>query len=403
MININIKIAKNVKFTTAAVGCFLRLPLTRHNLAYASLLARMQMNASLYYPTIQKQQALFANLYDLQFEIVPQLFGREIILSYLANFIEPSQVLDPDYHYETIVRQLALVIEHPSFAQDLLTFSQKQLLAEYQEIMAEPANFALDRFFKIWYQKTPDFADDFVGPVAEIKAATSAKLANFAVNLRDLPLTIVGVAENVPLMTQLVHRLFRQAGLLKVFKQNNLDIMAPSLKISRCEEQHNGQAQLYLGYGCPHLKPQEQITAAVVAQYLAGNQSSKLFSRVREQLGAAYAVEATSFVHNSLFLINMGLAPQQISTAKKIVEQELKKIKAKEIDPLLLRKAKKALANAYLLGQDRISFQLGQMLRQQLLPGYKEFDRLDAINKVSPAKMATFAKSLFLNESYVLK
>ena len=72
MLNINVAIEKNEKFTTANLGCFLRFPLTKHNLAYASLLAKMQMNASLFFPRISSQETAFKNLYDIQFEVVPQ-------------------------------------------------------------------------------------------------------------------------------------------------------------------------------------------------------------------------------------------------------------------------------------------------------------------------------------------
>lgn len=48
-------IIKNEKFSTAALVFSLRMPLTGHNLAYASLLARMQMNASASYPTLSEQ------------------------------------------------------------------------------------------------------------------------------------------------------------------------------------------------------------------------------------------------------------------------------------------------------------------------------------------------------------
>lgn len=61
MLTTNIAIRKNKKFTTAAIGCFLRLPLTKHNLAYASLLARIQMNSSLSYPSLALQQKDWQN------------------------------------------------------------------------------------------------------------------------------------------------------------------------------------------------------------------------------------------------------------------------------------------------------------------------------------------------------
>ena len=103
----NITIRKNKKFTTAALGCFLRLPLTSHNLAFASLLSRLQSNTSMLYPQIAEQTRRLADLYDLQLDIMPQLFGKEIILTYYANFVEPTEVLDPEYVCQEIIQTIS--------------------------------------------------------------------------------------------------------------------------------------------------------------------------------------------------------------------------------------------------------------------------------------------------------
>ena len=42
----NIRIDHNLKFKTATLGCFLRLPLDKKTLALANILACMQSNAS---------------------------------------------------------------------------------------------------------------------------------------------------------------------------------------------------------------------------------------------------------------------------------------------------------------------------------------------------------------------
>lgn len=404
MLTINTAIDENKKFSTASIGCFLRLPLTKHNLAYASLLARMQMNASLYFPSIRKQQDHLSELYDLQFEVQPQLFGKELVLSYLANFVEPLELLDPDYTYGKIIETLALIIQHPSFDETLLDFSRKQLLADYQEIMAEPSNIALDRFFKLWYQNDPDYAENFMGPVDEIKMATSGQMQRFSNNLRSVPTTILGFARDQKLLNHLIQQEFKQAGLLKEFMINGLTIPAPKLELEQSDQRGNLQAQLMIGYGYHSgLDYRQQVAGMVLAQYLAGDPSSKLFSKIREELGAAYAVEANNFANNSLFLINAGLDPTKVEEAKAIITTEIEAVGAGKIDLELLKKAKKALVNIQLIGHDQQNWQLAQSLRNQLFPGYSEFDRLEAIKKVTAVQLRNFTQNLFLNESYVLK
>lgn len=404
MLTLNTTIAKNEKFSTATIGCFLRLPLTSHNLAYASLLSRLQTNASLYYPTIQAQQDVLSQAYDLQFEAMPQLFGKELILSYIANFVEPVEILDPEYTYADIVEKIALITQYPSFDPELLTLTQKQLTSNYQELMAEPTNLALDHFFKIWYKDEPEYAENFMGPIEEIKSATPDQLKAFSDNLRLMPTTVVGIAKDNKLLKDLIQQEFKQPGLMKDFKINDLTINAPLRHVDQVDSQHNYQAQLMIGYGYHHpLSYRDQVVGMVLAQYLAGDQSSKLFTEIREKLGAAYAVEANNYANNSLFLISAGLDPEKITQAKQIVSEEISQIIAGQIDAELLKRAKKSLLNMQLIGKDQPSWQLAQLLRNQLFVGYQEFDREVAIKRVSEQQIINFAQNLFFNESYVLK
>lgn len=397
-------IKKNFKFKTAVIGCFLRFPLTSHNLAYASFLARLQMNASLYFPSIRLQQEVLADLYDVQFEVTPQLFGKEIVLSYLVDFIEPTEILDPNYNYGKIIEDLTLIIQHPNFDQDLVNFSRQQLLNDYQELLEEPANLAADRFFRLWYKDYPDYAETFMGSVNEIKQATPIQLQRFSQILISYPTTIVGLAKYPTELSKIVVANFNTPGLAKDFHTKDIVIPAPKLQTTNAEAKGSLQAQLLLGYGINHfLGYQEQIVGEVLAHYLAGSQSSILFSKIREELGAAYAVDATNFANNSLFLISVGLDPAKAQQAEKIISTEIARIAHGQIDLLLLKKVKKELVNQRLINHDQESWLLSRILRKQLFVGLAEFDGLQALKAITPSQLTHFAQNLFLNESYILK
>ncbi len=404
MLQINTSVQKNTKFKTAAIGCFLRLPLTNHNLAYASLLAHLQMNASLFFPSIRLQQEALASLYDLQFEVVPQLFGNRLLLSYLANFIEPTEILDPDYSYAEVIEKLALIIEHPIFNQDLLNFTRKQMIDDYRELMEEPSNYALDRFFKLWYKDDPDFAETFMGSLTEINNATPVKLNLFNQSLKEMPTAIIASAKYPSELKKVIDISFKQAGLIKEFSSDRITIPAPKLELTKSEQKNNLQAQLLMGYAFKKpLNYQQQVDGIVLAQYLAGDQSSILFTKIREKLRAAYAVEANNYANNSLFLVSAGLAPDKVEAAQDIIQKEMKQIAASQIDQDLLKKVKRALLNLRLINDDQQNWQINQQLRAELLPGYRDFDRFAAIKKTTGQSISAFVKNLFLNESYVLK
>ena len=404
MLTTNITIRKNKKFTTAGIGCFLRLPLTNHNLAFASLLSRLQMNTSLSYPTIAAQQRKLAQLYDLQLDIMPQLFGNQIILMYYANFVEPIEVLDPDYTYEEIIQTISQIIRFPAYDNNLFDYAKRQLEDEYREIMVQPSNYALDRFFKLWYEDQPEYPENFMGPIDEIKNTTIVEMRDFIENLRDIPMAVIGMGRDNQLMTKILRNIFKGAGIIKKFQVSDLVIPAKRKLIEKVDEQDNIQAQLLMGFGFKQrISYQEQVVGLLLEQYLAGDQSSKLFSQIREELGAAYDVQASDFANNSLFLINAGIDPQKVEPAKRIILNEMQKLMDGNIDEELFRKSKKAVYRNTRIGLDNQNWQLGQALRAELLPDYLDFDREAAIKKATPHQLINFVQNLFFNESYILK
>lgn len=404
MIESNISIKQNTKFKTANLGCFLRLPLTRHNMAYASLLCRAQMNATLFYPTVTGQTKRLQELYSIKFEASPQLFGKDLIIAYYIDFIEPKEILDPDYNYDQIVSTFARLVLNPSFDEELIELTKRQLADNYQALMAEPANYALQGFFNIWYASQPDYAESFMGPLDLIEEATPRSLRRYAENLRSVPMVVLGNVYDYRQVQRLADKYFKQSGLIRDFKEKDLAISAPHLDVEKIEKKGNIQSQLLIGYGYKkEFNLKEQVTGLVLSQYLTGEQSSRLFTKVREQTGAAYAIESSWFSNNSLFLINAGLDPDKVDITRKIIIDEMKKVAEGRIDPGLLKQSKQSLINLNLIGQDRENWLIGQQLRSYLFDGYKDFDRIQAIKNVTTKKLSDFVNDLFLNESYILK
>ncbi len=77
----------------------------------------------------------------------------------------------------------------------------------------------------------------------------------------------------------------------------------------------------------------------VLREYLTGEQSSRLFAKVREEKGAAYAVESNWYADNSLFLINAGLDPGKVELTEQIIAKEMQMVADGRIDPACSSKA----------------------------------------------------------------
>src|SRR5699024_7021911 len=162
------------------------------------------------------------------------------------------------------------------------------------------------------------------------------------------------------------------------------------------DDQGNVQAQLLMGFGLEQsIDYRGQVMGILLSQYLAGDQSSKLFTQIREQLGAAYNVEASCFANNSLFLVSAGLDPSKIAAARKIILSEMGKLVQGEVEDDLFKKAKKAILRNMKIGLDGQNWQMGQMLRDELFSGYLDFDRENAIRRATPKQLVAFVQNLF--------
>lgn len=403
MIQTNISVINNSKFKTASIGCFLRLPLTKHNLAYTSLLAKMQENGSLYYPAPDRQLKRLRELYDLQLEIVPQLFGDQIVLSYLVNYVAPSLVLDPDYTETDIVETINAIFLHPAITEPLLQLSKKQLQDEYQELMHEPANLALAHFFKFWYEAEPEYNGTFIGDMEEIMQATVPQLRLFAKNMRVVPAQVIAISDSGNLQS-LLRKNIKSAGLLKEFMVTSLTIAAKKEAEQHRKKINAQQTQLLLGYGFKKKETlREQVSASFLAQYLTRDNNSKLFAAIREQNGAAYSVSAASYSNNSLFLINAGLAPEKLALTINIIKTEMSRLRAGQVDADLFKQIKKAMISDLLVQEDSANYQIMHSLRSALIAGYKELDQKQVLRRLTADDLTAFAQNLELKESYILQ
>lgn len=208
----NISIQSNQKFTSGNLGLFVRLPLTKHNMSMASLLCRMQMNESELFPDPGLQQVELQQRYSFQFEAVVQLFGKEMVISYLANFVEPQEILDPDYNYRQIAETFAGLATRPLITPSSVQLAQRQLEEEYQELMAEPSNAALSAFFNNWYADQPDYAASFIGTIEDITKATSQEVRCFADAIKTQASCVFGHVYDARQVKRLLQKKLQEEG-----------------------------------------------------------------------------------------------------------------------------------------------------------------------------------------------
>lgn len=124
------------------------------------------------------------------------------------------------------------------------------------------------------------------------------------------------------------------------------------------------------GPGLPHEHP-DRFTLALLSTVLGGGMSSRLFQRVREQEGLAYAVYtyADSYEDSGLICAAMNVQPAHGRKALRLTLEEFDRIATEGLPPDELAAAKAQLKGGLLLSLESTSSRMHRVARSQLYAG----------------------------------
>lgn len=119
-----------------------------------------------------------------------------------------------------------------------------------------------------------------------------------------------------------------------------------------------------VGYGTEEVYPQ-----AVLNNVLGGSMSSRLFQRIREDLGMAYSIYTypNSYLGCGAFAIYAGINPKNGATVLQEIRSELKKLLDEGISQQEYHAAKQQLRSGYLMGLESPGSRMQAMGRSLLL------------------------------------
>ena len=156
-----------------------------------------------------------------------------------------------------------------------------------------------------------------------------------------------------------------------------------------CVLQEEDQEQTHICLclpGLDSLSPQLQ-PLNLLNLVTGGSTSSRLFQRLREELGLAYSVDSgtTAYLSGGLFEIQTAVSPE---TAERTVEEILKTLggtEKRESLPTEFSRAREQLKAGLVMGMESTSSRVGHMGRNELLKGrvLTEDELLARINSVT--------------------
>ena len=143
---------------------------------------------------------------------------------------------------------------------------------------------------------------------------------------------------------------------------------------------------------------------AIISNTLAGNMSSRLFQKIREDRGLAYSVFSytSSFEEGGLFTVYAGTTKKDCKEVLEIIENEFEDIKENGITEYELQKSKNQFLSAVTFGLESSKGRMNRMANSYLL--YKEIksldEILDQIEKITVEDIKKAAQEMFDKKYY---
>ena len=144
---------------------------------------------------------------------------------------------------------------------------------------------------------------------------------------------------------------------------------------------------------------ERRFATAVLNNILGGGMSSRLFQKIREQHGLAYAVfsELSPYSDTGMLSIYAGTAKETAARVVDMVAAEFRSLKESPVSEEELRRAKDHLKGSLMLSLESTSSRMSNLARQEMY--FNRFYTLDellaSIEKVTREELLSIAREFF--------
>lgn len=195
----------------------------------------------------------------------------------------------------------------------------------------------------------------------------------------------------------------------KVFGKISRGKKSPKLKVKERQTKpevlvsfkKTDQTHFVLGVRSLNLFDKKNAVLSVLAGVLGGGMSSRLFQKLREEMGVGYYVRAynDAYTDHGVFQVSAGVDNKRIEEVLKAVLIECKKLKTEKISPEELNKVKEFLIGNMKLSLESTDDVAGFYGLQELLKHKveKAEEKANEIRKVTGNQVQSLANQIFKN------
>ncbi len=302
----------------------------------------------------------------------------------------------PSEHIFTGLDILTDMLNNPSFNAEKFEKEKKVILEEIKMYHDMPMRHIHDKIEENLYGKP--FGESVIGNAKTISSLKRDFVADYfkeTYNPKNYIVTIVGSAD------------FNKVCEFceKNFKPNIFASKIPAIKkINKetTEERHGiDQAHFMLAFHAPQVNEKAHPALEILDAYLANGMSSKLFLKIREELGLAYAVKSylSTEKNYSYYAIYVGTMKKAIEEVKKIILEEFKNV-SNIMTEKDLAESKERVIGLKQVSSEESSNVMNELVFSELAGKAEDYYSYEEkINSVTLDQVKNFAKNAIIKYS----
>lgn len=302
-----------------------------------------------------------------------------------------------DEHFEKALDLLSDMLLHASFNPQDLEKERSVILEEIAMTEDTPEDLVYELLSEAYFGDHA-LARPILGPAEVIRSVTREQILAFHRRHYRPDNTVLAVAGGYELdqLRELAER-YLGAWTAPAQAQEAAPFAGCAQQV-RVKRKDIEQVHVCLGYEGIATGADEAYPMAVFNNIFGGGMSSRLFQKIREEMGAAYSVYSypTSYPDCGVYAIYAGTSIQQ---AQQVVDEILHQVNRFLADGFTDREftqARDQLKGGYILGLESTSSRMSALGRSKLLLGYaNEIDEvIRRIERVTPQDVMSVARRI---------
>ena len=305
-----------------------------------------------------------------------------------------------DQHLEIAADVLGDLVFHPLLRSEDLKLERKVVLEEISTVEDTPDDLVFELHNEAMWGKHP-YGYSILGTrdsVSALGVSALRELHERAYHPSQIVVAGAGNLEHDQLLEALQH-----TGWVDQPKGDARPMTSPELSHSKPATTHIARdgAQTHIVFGSPTVAygDPRRYAVALVGTMLGGGMSSRLFQRIREELGLAYDVHTFQSFHpeTGIHGVYVGTGPETALQAADAVRDELARLASGSLTDEELASGKRQLAGSVTLSLESVTSRMYRAASSALYDeSYRTLDEtLALIDAISAADVAAVCREFF--------